>query len=486
MTGVPKIEETSPAEAENLDLFDYHLIKSYLFFVLNAVRRHKVLAFLVFAFVVGTSLGLLAGWPRTYHVQTRILAQRNQTIAAMASGRSWGWEDTSLQAALETLTSQRNLIALVKQTDLVNRWTESRAPLLRLKDRVRTAVRGPVAPEDQLAALVGYIDIALKTSVGDGAVTIAIDWPDAESAVRIVDAALTSFLEARHISEIAQISEAISIIEAHAARLREQIDRSVEVIREARKSEKPAKRPVRVVRKEPAKTAFDPELAQLRIVLDGKRRAIKDLEEFHSRRLSELQARLAEQRMIFSDVHPAVVEIQQRIDALKQQEPAQLGALRQQEHDLEQELKRRGGGESEEANSRKPVLGVLPAELLRLEREAADADSDTPEVENARGELQFAMRKYGALLERIDSASMELDTSRAAFKYRYSVIVPPEKPAGPIKPNVRKAALASLIGGLMMAILVVTATDIRAGKILERWQIERQLGLDVLAEVRMS
>ncbi len=486
MTGVPNIQGPGPAEGENADLFDYEQIRNYVLFVFRSVRRHLLLAFAVFAVVLGVSLGLLAAWPRTYHVQTRILAQRNQTIAAMASGRSWGWEDTSLQAALETLTSQANLISLVKQTDLVNRWAESRAPLLRFKDRIRAAVRGPVSPQDQVGALVGYLEVSLGTSIGDGNVTISVDWPDAESAVRIVDTALTSFLEARHISEISQISEAISIIQAHAARLREQIDHAVEVIRAARKNEPAPKRVVRQVRKEAPPPAFDPELAQIQIMLDGKKRAIKDLEEFHNRRLSELQARLAEQKSIFSDLHPAVVEIQQRIDALKQQEPAQLATLRQQEHELELELKRHGGSTADDATGQKTVLGVLPVELLRLEREAAETVSDDPAVENARSELQFAMRKYGALLERIDSANMELDTSRAAFKYRYSVIVPPEKPAAPVKPNVRKTVLAALVGAIVMAIVVATAADIRAGRILERWQVEKQLDLDVLAEVRMS
>ena len=38
------------------------------------------------------------------------------------------------------------------------------------------------------------------------------------------------------------------------------------------------------------------------------------------------------------------------------------------------------------------------------------------------------MEKYDTLLDRMNSARIELDTARAAFKYRYSIVRPPQLP----------------------------------------------------------
>ena len=91
--------------------------------------------------------------------------------------------------------------------------------------------------------------------------------------------------------------------------------------------------------------------------------------------------------------------------------------------------------------------------------------------------------KYDDLLGRLEAARIELDTARAAFKYRYSVVTPPEVPKQATKPNVPMTAIAGLVGGLLLALLVSVLSDIRSGKFLEEWQIQRELGLPVLAEV---
>ena len=72
-------------------------------------------------------------------------------------------------------------------------------------------------------ALVGLLEKRLQVYIGDGTVTIMIDWANDEMAFRLVEAAQQNFLEARHVSEISSISEAISILEGHASGVREVI-----------------------------------------------------------------------------------------------------------------------------------------------------------------------------------------------------------------------------------------------------------------------
>ncbi|HZX95203.1 MAG TPA: hypothetical protein VFE90_11845 [Myxococcales bacterium] len=487
-----KDDAAPAAEQENPDLFDYEQIRNYLGFVFGAARRHPLIAIGLLILTMAATVGGLKILPRTYHVETRLLAQRNQTIAALSNpGRSLGWDDVPLRAATETVLRHDNLVSLVKQTDLVKRWPQTRAPLLAFKDRTMESLRGPINAEDQLAGLVGYLGAQLKVAVGDGTVSISLDWPDAETAFMLVEAAQQSFLEARHVAEISTVSEAISLLEAHALRLRTQIDGAVEQISRANDS-KPQEKTVRTRAVRPTRSTrardpgLNPEIAQLQVMLEGKRRAIRDLEEFHGKQLSELQARLAEQKSIYSDLHPAVIEIQQRIDALERQQPTQLTTLRQEERDLENELSLRGAAVPKDQNAdSRSFLGPLPAHILKLEREAREMESDDPVVEHAKSELQFAMTKYGALLDRIDSAKMELDTSRAAFKYRYSIIAPAEKPHDPVKPKPASVLTAAFVAGIALALLGATWADIRRGRVVERWQVVRQLQLDILGEARM-
>ena len=77
------------------------------------------------------------------------------------------------------------------------------------------------------------------------------------------------------------------------------------------------------------------------------------------------------------------------------------------------------------------------------------------------------------------------DTSRAAFKYRYSVVTPPQLPRGPLKPYGMLFAAGGAAGGIALALFLSAAMDILSGRIIERWQVEQQLGLTVYRDMRM-
>src|SRR6266446_2201699 len=87
---------------------------------------------------------------------------------------------------------------------------------------------------------------------------------------------------------------------------------------------------------------------------------------------------------------------------------------------------------------------AIPADLFR--DLATDEDSS---VEYARAQLQYAAQQYAAMRGRIDAARIDLDTARAAFKYRYSVVTPPQMPRGPIKPKTPLVMFAAVIAGLV-------------------------------------
>ncbi len=90
------------------------------------------------------------------------------------------------------------------------------------------------------------------------------------------------------------------------------------------------------------------------------------------------------------------------------------------------------------------------------------------------------MNQYESVLERTASAKIELTVSQAAFKYRYTVIRPAEIPKDPIKPNLKRILIAGFAASLIVGLLAAVGKDLLSNRILEAWQIERQLGLPVL------
>ncbi|MGQ0507140.1 MAG: PCP family exopolysaccharide biosynthesis protein EpsV, partial [Myxococcaceae bacterium] len=222
----------------------------------------------------------------------------------------------------------------------------------------------------------------------------------------------------------------------------------------------------------------DAEVNQLRFLIEAKRRAITDLEEFRSRRLTELQSQLAEQRVIYSAQHPTVTDTEQRISAFSKESP-QIAALKRDEDALTGQLSTLIGksGGSGEPRSRSGGLSAMDI-LLVGER------PDDPVLSFAQDKLRIANAKYQDMLLRIDSARLELEASRAAFKYRYSVARPAQVPRTASKPNIPVIVIAGVVAAFLVALLTCLGRDLTSGRIVEPWQVTRQLGLNVVAQLR--
>jgi len=233
-------------------------------------------------------------------------------------------------------------------------------------------------------------------------------------------------------------------------------------------------------------------LAEISVVIDGKERAIASLDEFRRRRVAELQAKLEEQRAVYTEAHPAIVDVKQAIAAASQDSP-QVASLRGELTQLRTEadqlraqtgapapLAAAGGGWS--GGVAKPKEG-LSGDVIRIEQEPAE-DRD-PEIVFARSKLRFAIDEYQQIETQIQATRLELDTAQAAFKYRYEVVVPAEVPKGPIKPKVPMVLISALIGGLLIGLFAAVVSDLRRGTILEAWQVQHLLDLPVLTEINL-
>ena len=100
-----------------------------------------------------------------------------------------------------------------------------------------------------------------------------------------------------------------------------------------------------------------------------------------------------------------------------------------------------------------------------------------------KAEVRHALGRYNSLLDRIDAARLELDNAQAAFKRRYVLIHPSQRPKGPVKPKVALVLLASTVAGAVLGLFAPSLVDLLSRRLVEPWQVEQVLGVPLLGEV---
>jgi uncharacterized protein involved in exopolysaccharide biosynthesis len=468
-------------EGGGADLFDRERAWENLGFLLGAVRRRRGLVAALILAIMSLVIASLAVLPRTYRVEARLLAQRNVALAPRAEGP----DAAPTRGAVELIRSRTSLLALIQATDLLHHWEAHRAPALRALDTVRRLVAHEEDEETRMDGMIEHLERKLSVSVNEGAVIIAIEWTDAEMARRLVDVAQHNFLDVRRAQEITALSDSLAVLRGRADGLRKNIDDAVVALDELRAKRGGPRAPGTGATtgtpdaRRPGELRPDGE--QLQAAIAAKQRALDDLEAFRRHRVSELQAHLAELRAAYTEQHPAIGDLQQSIASLSGPSP-QIKALRDELASLRGK-ERRGRPEM----SGPPLLAFGPAagqsrsEILILD-EGLREDRD-PATVYARGRLRDAMDKFAANREKVEAAQIDLETAEVAFKYRYNLITPAKLPQRPEKPSVPLTLLAALLAASLGAVLTAVVADLRAGRIEERWQIERLLEQPLLAEI---
>lgn len=520
----------APAPAEPVDdqdgesggaLFDIRQFADYVGFVYRAMGRHKLLAGATFAMLIGLTVLVVMFAPRTYYVEVRLLAQRNAVMTALSNpGRAVPWDaDAPTRAAAETVLRRDNLISLITQTNLIEESERRRAPVRRLqKWLMETALGYELTQDEKLDALVGELEenmLVTAGPIGDGTVTIELYWPDPEMAYRLVERAQEAFLEARQVAETSAIEESIGILERYADDLNRNISKTLSEIDRTTVREvlgtAPAAPVVRRVQR-PAATidaattalaslpqvedvvAPDPELMRLRNEASSKRQELARLEEERSRQINEMQQRLATLRSVYTANHPSVQSTQQSLTALQYESP-RIVTVRNQLEKLEAEYDEKSAQDADrllQATISRPAPAAPAAAPAPRRTETVIVESTPVPVAPGRREqaqqfstlrLRTELNQLQSILERTDSARIELAVSQAAFKYRYTVIKPAQEPRDPASPNLRLLAIGGLLIALVFGVGIGAAADLLSNRILEAWQVQRQLGLPLFGTV---
>lgn len=466
-TSLPTPGDNTPPDE---DLFGWTAILHWIGFVLRAPLRHKLLAGFAFVTIFGLACAALAVVPFRYQVQATLLAGYSQASALSNSVERP--QDAPTRAAREMVLRRENLRAIVEKTGFVEQYLARRPWAIRTKDEVFEYLRGkPRTREDLIEGLLDTLQNRLWIEAHhEGTLVITFQWWDPELARQIVEAAQQSFIAVRRASEVEAIGEAIAILEAQQERLNSDIQASIEVF-ERKQEELRLSEPKRP-RVTPARVAADPELERLRGELATKQRSLGEIESFRRERTVQLQAELSQQETVYAADHPSIVGTRRLLKSLGEPTPRAV-ELKKEIAEIEAEVVRRGGT----APSRPVTASVYQEARLRL-------DTNDPRLDFERGQVENLLRQHADLRDRIQNVQVQKDIAEAAFEYRYSVISPAKLPRGPIKPYPVLFLAGGLMGGLAFAFFAAAAADVRTGRVIERWQLEQQLELPVLAEIR--
>ncbi len=511
-------ERDQAGAAEGEEGLDLEALKDHLGFLGRACQRRPRLAAGVFAVVAALGLTIAVIMPRSYRAEVRLGAERDYLTHELSNPNAQMQRereaDNPTRNVGNVVRRRDNLVALVRQANLVEHWHATRSPPLKLKDWLLSFGSGPRKVEDEEVALAETLDKRLTVwNEDDSSVTIAVDWDDPKMAYQLTTLVQKNFVEARYDTNIARIQDAIKLLEDHANSEAEQVDAALEgylaaeAAAEANPREAPAPAaaaaaaapapgpgpgparasasPVAPAQGAPP-AAPDPDVLK---ALEDKRREIRQKEDDRQHELEKLKQALAEAQLTLTPLHPKVIGLQQAVAALGKPAP-ELAELTAEERALMAQIaptaSATGSGTAPLTVPRTatPTGGNGTAAKaagggLRIDL----APRENPALAPSRSKLESAIHRYQEVTTRLDTARLELDITRTAFQSAFSVIAPAEVPKRPKKPIPTLVGVASVLAGGLLGLLGAASADWRAGRLLETWQVRRRLKIEVLGEL---
>jgi hypothetical protein len=371
--------------------------------------------------------------------------------------------------------------------------------LLRLKDRIVAAIFGEMDDKTRAASLVGTLESKIYVTTEKGDLSIKVTWSDPITVTELAEAARQSFLKARHQAEMSAFEDKMSILDAHATKLRDDIGVLVQQLKdvrdaqtakgaEARKASaaasgaaaEAAPAPVRVAPRR--SSGSDPQIPVLKEKLTTIKAKLAARDADRDQRIREEQAKYDDLKLRLTSNHPSVVLQKERV-AIASQIPSEVMLLQAEAKNIEGEIAQRDAvarqnGESVGGGTRRAGgTETLPAEVAEfLERDNMDPALSA--------QLSGAVMTYGSLRNDVFSTRVNLDTAQAAFQHRYQVIVPAQAPDKAEKPKIPVVVAGGLFVSLLLALLLPILAELRVDIIRDRWQAEH-IQLPVLAELRL-
>lgn len=427
--------------------------------VWRGLVRHRVSVVLLAVVFGAVGVGAAKVTPRMYSAETRLLVRTNPVMPALAHPkRAVPVMENLTQSAGELVHNRQAIVAMIERFDLLARWERDRPPALRLKDWVMTSIGGSVTDEARMEALIEVVARRVTVTVDDQTIRVRAAWTDAQTTLDLANGALDAFLAGRRRIDVDAIAETYTILEQSAEAMRVELEQRVTAAElAARVSPSPRPAAPAIDLAVPA-TRPDPLAATRTRVLDARAR-VATLTEQHATQRRTLEASLAELLTRATDKHPDVVALRRQVAAAAD-DPQALRTARAEASEAWRAFVADGGSEAEL---------VAPTTVVPVAAPRSDAGVNVTRILEedgvtlySRSLLKSSIAAYQDLLERLGNTRLELETAKAAFDFKYTVIVPARLPKKADSPNGLVLMVAAIVAGLGLGVSRATYLSWRA------------------------
>ena len=260
-------------------------------------------------------------------------------------------------------------------------------------------------------------------------------WSDGRTAVDIVEGATDAYLRARRRVDIDAIADTYTLLERSVEAARLDVERHVEATRLVSRHRGVRVTPASLVA--PPTRVVDEGLRDRRAQLLAAERTAETLAAAHATTVRTLETQLAERLSRATDRHPDVIALRRQLEQARvvpssvTQAQADVLALR------------------DVTDRASDVDTSATAAVARVvATTSGPADDEDENTVYARALMDSAITSYQDLLDRLSNTRIELDTARAAFDYRYTVISGARLPSRPDSPNGMLLIVGALCAGL--------------------------------------
>jgi uncharacterized protein involved in exopolysaccharide biosynthesis len=454
----------------------------------RSARRRLGLSFMV-VMICGALTVLAAIFaPRTYGVDARVLVRRTNAITGTAAPQ---WVSPEEQRAHqrefeEQVMARDNIIAIVKNQKLVERWDDMRQPHRRLIDKINQRLgKSAASDEEKSEALVNNIDGRLKVYMDGATVSLRLDWSEPVSARDIVDAAVKNFLEARYQSEVDPTR--LRIAEGQVAAAHKELETIARTLVQLQKANDPNRRVNLIIPALPQGLKDRPGPSPdadpvLKAELEQVRGQIAVLQEAKLRRVTELNQQLIEKKQTLAEAHPEIIALKQTLAATQQDTP-DLAAVRAKERDILNQIGAKQAAHPAAAKKEAPraVAPIAVPTAAPVEKPLEVMAMGPSSVQDAQVQFESASARYQEAVKKLQESQLEKQTAEAAYSARYKVVHPAEVPAGPKRPVGLIAVVLGLLATIAAVLAAATLADRFSGIFFEPRDVRDRLGLPVFA-----
>ena len=421
--------------------------------------------------------------PRSYEVEARLLVSPQQQASQQQVYQSPEELRAQQSEYVEQIFAQDNLVNIIKQTNLVERWDEMRQPHRRLIDKLNRKLGKPAPTDEQkFEALLGLLRGRMKVFTEARTVTIKLEWSEPVAAKDVVAAAVTNFKEARFQSEIAIIPARVKVLEASMSTAHSELENAADELNRQIKLKDPKKAGVSVAplpfkpKTDPADIEADPALAAQ---LEQTRNDLAQAKAARVQKVAELNNELTQMQQTLAPGHPSVIALKQTIAATDKDTP-QIIALKEKERRLVEEIAAKKKAKAAAAAAAAPKPGV-PRPAVAPAPAPTVAVGGSKSLQDAEVQFNAATKKYAELVTALDALKLEMEMAKTGFEKKYKVTQPAEVPAGPKRPVAVIAVLIGIMATFMAILAVASLADRFSGLFFEPRDVRDKLGIPVYA-----